>query len=352
MKFIQRFGVIIALVVLFVAFSVYDPDAFLTSSTMLVIVTSQATILILALALTIPLRAGEFDLSIGSILVLSAVTTGLLQQDQHWPIGALIVVSIVLGGAAGLLNAILVVGFGINGFIATLGTSSIFAGIGYGITNSQLVGPLEGSIIGFSRNSWHTIPAAVFIGWGIAVVLWLVLERTVLGRYWLFAGGNPEAARLAGVRTRLVKVLSFVISGAICGFAGLLLVGTFGSADPTSSGAYLLGPFAAAFVGSAVLQGGRFNIIGTVIGTYLISVATIGLALVGAPQWFGQVFSGLILIFALGIAKLGRSSRTIRVRPDPVAVVDTTATNGPAPITQTAEAAGVLAGSASDSNAE
>jgi hypothetical protein len=100
-----------------------------------------------------------------------------------------------------------------------------------------------------------------------------------------------------------------------------------------------------------VLQGGRFNVIGTVIGTYLISVATIGLAIFGAPQWFGQVFSGLILVLALGVARLGRSSRMVRVRPDPVAVVDTPATDGPAPITQTAEGAGARIMSASDSNA-
>jgi ribose transport system permease protein len=347
MKLIERFGVILALVLLFVAFSVYDPDAFLTSSTMLIIVTSQSTVIILALALTIPLRAGEFDLSIGSIMVLSASTTGLLQLDHDWSLGALLVVSIALGAAAGLLNAILVVGFGINGFIATLGTSSILAGIGYGITDSQLVGPVEGSIIEFSRTSWHRVPAAVFIGWGIALVLWLVLERTVLGRYWLFAGGNPQAAHLAGVPTRLVKALSYVVSGAICGFAGLLLLGTLGSADPSVSGAYLLAPFAAAFVGTAVLQGGRFNVIGTVVGTYLISVATIGLVLFGAPQWFGQVFSGLILVLALGVARLERGSRTVRL--DPVAVVDMPA-DGPAPVTQTAEGVGARATSLSESD--
>jgi len=123
MKLIERFGVILALVLLFVVFSLYDPDAFLTSSTMLIIVTSQSTVIILALALTIPLRAGEFDLSIGSIMVLSSVSTGLLQLNHDWPLGALIVISIALGAAAGLFNAILVVGFGINGFIATLGTS-------------------------------------------------------------------------------------------------------------------------------------------------------------------------------------------------------------------------------------
>jgi ABC-type uncharacterized transport system permease subunit len=108
-------------------------------------------------------------------------------------------------------------------------------------------------------------------------------------------------------------VISFVIGGALCGFAGVLLLGTIGSADPSTTGSYLLGPYAAAFVGTAVIQEGRFNIIGTVIGVYLISVADIGLELFGAPTWFGQVFSGLILIFALAVARLG--ARTRRVKP-------------------------------------
>src|SRR6185312_9053321 len=100
---------------------------------------------------------------------------------------------------------------------------------------------------------------------------------TALGRYWLFAGGNTEVARLAGVPTPLVKALSFILSGAICGFAGIVLIGTLGAADPSTSASYLLGPYAAAFVGTAVIQQGRFNVIGTVVGIYLISLADIGL---------------------------------------------------------------------------
>ncbi len=324
MKLIQRYGVIFALIALFVAFSAYQPSLFLTQGNLLTVITSQSSVLLLAIAVTIPLRAGEFDLSIGAIMVVSSLETGILFRDHHASIPVLIVVALAIGAVAGLVNALLVVGLKINGFIATLGTSSVLGGIGYGISNSAVVGPLDGSITSFARDSVGSIPAAVFWGWGIAIVLWVVFERTVLGRYWLFAGGNAEAARLAGVRTQAVKFLSFVVSGAICGFAGLLLTGTIGSSDPSTSGGYLLGPFAAAFVGTAVLQEGRFNIIGTVIGTYLISVADIGLELFGAPTWFGQVFSGLILIVALAIAKLGGTSaparmlrRTVKSRSDP-----------------------------------
>jgi ribose transport system permease protein len=305
LKFIQRYGVVIALVVLFVAFSIYSPGLFLTRGNLSTIITSQSSIFFVAFGVTIPLRAGEFDLSIGANMVFAAVATGMLFQNDHWPVGMLIIASLVIGGVIGVVNALLVVGLRINGFIATLGTSSVIVGIGYGVSHSAVIGPVQGSLVGFASDSWGGFPLAVYYGWAMAIVLWLVFEHTAIGRYWLFAGGNPHAARLAGVKTRTIKSLAYIFGGMICGFAGLLLVGSVGSADPSSSGAYLLGPYAAAFVGTAVLQEGRFNVIGTVVGTYLISLAEIGLELFGAPHWFGEVFSGLILIIALGVARFG-----------------------------------------------
>jgi ribose transport system permease protein len=306
MNIIRRYGVLIVTVLLFAVFSAVSPSLFLSKGNLLTILTSQSTILILALAVTIPLRAGEFDLSIASIMGLSMLVGALLQVRAHQSLLVVIVVSIVIGAACGGFNALLVIGFGINGFIATLGMSTVLTGIGYAATNSEVIGPLTGDFLRMSQKTAGSIPLAVFYGWGLVIVLWVIFEFTPLGRFWLFAGGNTAAARLSGVRTKRVKSTSFILAGAMCGFAGVLLAGTNGAADPSISSSYLLPPFAAAFLGTAVIQEGRFNVWGTTIGVYLISIGSIGLQLIGASTWASQVFSGGILVVAVGLSRIGK----------------------------------------------
>jgi ribose transport system permease protein len=307
----QRFGVLAALALMFLAFSLDLPGVFPTSGNLLILVTSQSAVMLLALAVSIPLRAGEFDLSVAAQMVLSAVVCALLAKDFGWPLPLVILAGIAVGVATAIVNSVLIIGLKINGFIATLGIMSVLTGLAYGFSGSSVILLPENSpIIRFCSATWLGIPTGVWYGWFIAVVVWIAFERRPIGRYWLFAGGSPEAARLAGVRTSRVKTLSLVFAGVISGFAGVVLLGSLGSADPTTAGSYLLAPYAAAFVGTAVLQEGRVNIVGTVTGVYLVSVVDDGLQLIGAQPWFSQLFSGLILVIALGVSKVGSRART------------------------------------------
>jgi ribose transport system permease protein len=301
---VERFGLLAAVAVMFGAFAISEPSLFLTKGNLDAILISQAAVLLMAVGISIPLRAGEFDLSISSIMVLSMIASAVLNRDHHAPLIVLIIVSLAIGTVCGAVNALLVVFFKINAFIATLGTSSVLTGLAYLISGGEVVYPITGNLLGFSQRSLGGLPLSVYYGWAVALVLWFLFERFPIGRFWLFAGGNPDAARLAGVRVRSVKTYAFCLSGAVCGFAGMVLAGMSGSADPTIGSSYLLTPFAAVFLGTAVVQPSRFNIIGTVIGVYTVSIGNTGLALRGESSWVSQVFSGGVLVAAVGISQL------------------------------------------------
>jgi ribose transport system permease protein len=304
LRTVERFGLLGAVAIMFGAFAVAEPSLFLTTGNLQAILISQAPFLLLAVAISVPLRAGEFDLSISSIMVLSMIVAAVLNRDHHSSLLVLIPLSLAIGALCGLLNAALVVFFKINAFIATLGTSSILTGLAYLFSGGEVVYPITGNLLGFSQHSIGGLPLSVYYGWAAAIIVWILFEMFPVGRFWLFVGGNPDAARLSGIRVRLVKTSAFCIAGVLCGFAGMLIAGMNGSADPTIGPTYLLAPFAAAFLGTAVVQPSRFNIVGTAIGVYTVAIGNTGLALHGESSWVSQVFAGCVLVVAVGISQL------------------------------------------------
>jgi ribose transport system permease protein len=131
------------------------------------------------------------------------------------------------------------------------------------------------------------------------VILWYVYEWTPFGRRLLFTGGNRDASRLTGIHVKRIRASAFILSAVISALAGVVLAGSVGAVDPGSAGAYLLQPFAAAFLGTTVIQFGRFNAWGTVIGLYLLAAGVSGLQLLGASSWVSDVFNGVTLVLAV-----------------------------------------------------
>ncbi|MDT4943726.1 MAG: ribose transport system permease protein, partial [Pseudonocardiales bacterium] len=152
-----------------------------------------------------------------------------------------------------------------------------------------------------------TLP--VYLMLGVALVAWYILECTPIGRHVYATGGNSEAARLAGVRTSAVVVLAFVCCGAIASFSGVLVSSALGTGDPTIGPAYLLPAFSAAFLGSTQFRGGRFNVWGTVLAVYVLATGVKGLQLAGAPIWIPDLFNGVALLLAVGLAKYQGTAR-------------------------------------------
>lgn len=293
------------LVVLFIAFSIAAPETFLSFSNVRVMIAGQATVLLLAMAVIIPLRVGDFDLSVPSVMVVSGCTIGVLTANGQ-PALVACAVGLAIGPVVGLINGLLVVQFGIDSIIATLGTLTILTGLATLISDGSLISTFPVGLTDFASHKWLGLPTTVWAGWIIALAIWYVFEFTPCGRYMLFTGGNPGAADLAGLPVTKLRVGAFIVSGTLGAFAGLLFSGALGSVDPTAGAAYLLPPITAAFLGASAIKLGRFNVMGTIVAIYLLAVGITGLQLLGLQSWIADVFNGACLIVAVGFAILFR----------------------------------------------
>jgi ribose transport system permease protein len=260
------------------------------------------------LAVTLPLRTGEFDLSIGSVAVLTATTTAVLSARLGWNPAMAVLAGLGAALAVGAVNCVAVLWVRINAFIATLGTMTIVAGISLGITGTTVVTNIPAPIISFSQHQLFGLPLGAYYGWIIAAALWYIYRFTPFGPRGLFIGGSRDSARLAGVRVTGIQTIAFLGSALLSGLAGIVILGTLGGIDPSIGSPYLLPPYAAAFLGTATIAIGRFNVIGTLVGLYLIEVGVDGLQLLGASAWVSQVFYGAALLIAVGAARLAAKS--------------------------------------------
>jgi ribose transport system permease protein len=305
----RNISAVYVFIVLFVGFSFWVPDTFLSGDTWRALISSQAVTAMLAIGLVIALSAGAFDLAIGATLGFGSIFVAWLLAKRGIPIVPAIVLSILAGAAVGLLNGLLVVRVRIDSFIATLGMSSILLAMIAWISSSQQILGLSNSFQKLGTTEIFGLTLPVYLMLAVALVAWYVLELTPVGRHVYATGGNTEAARLAGVRTSAVVVVALVCCGAIAAFSGVLVSSALGTGDPTIGPAYLLPAFSAAFLGSTQFRGGRFNVWGTVLAVYVLATGVKGLQLAGAPIWIPDLFNGVALLLAVGLAKYQGTAR-------------------------------------------
>ena len=290
-------------VVMFIIFSLWVPDTFLKWDTWKALLDSQAVTAILAIGLVIAISAGAFDLAIGAELGLGSILVSWFLVEKGFGIVPAIVLTLLGGALVGLGNGLLVTKVKIDSFIATLGMSSILLALIAWISSSRQILGLPESFqkIGVTEVFGLTLP--VYMTLAVGLIVWYVLERTPLGRRVYATGGNIEAARLAGVRVSLVLVGALMACATIAALAGLLLSAGLATGDPTIGPAYLLPAFSATFLGSTQFRGGRFNVWGTIVAVIVLATGVKGLQLAGAPIWIPDLFNGVALLLAVGLAK-------------------------------------------------
>ena len=307
------YGVLTFFVLLIVAFWIALPGRFMTGDNIKALLTEQAVPGILALAVILPLAAGEFDLSIAANLGFCSVLSAFLAARGYGTF-EIIALCAIVGLFIGTINAMLVVKVGVNAFIATLGVSTVLAGGNLWITNGAVI--FQGISTGFTNIATKEVFGVqiTFIYFLVVVaVLWYLIERTPFGRYLRATGLGRDAARLSGVRTSGYLMSAFIIAGLLAALCGVLETATFGSASPTVGPDFLLPAYAAAFLGATTIKRGMFNVWGTVVGVFLLAVCTNGHTLSGAPFWVPSVFNGLALIAAVSFAVI-LSKRQDRLR--------------------------------------
>lgn len=313
---LYNYSVLWALLIEIAVFSILEPHTFFTTQNAQSILGSQAVLLLVALGLTIPLAVNEFDLSIGSMVVLSQIVMASLIVNQGWALVPAIIAGVAACAALGGVNAFLVVRVGVSSFITTLGMSTLVLGLVIKISNSSPIAGVPSDLVSIAGNKLLGLQLVFWYGLAAAALLWFVLGRTPLGRRMYFTGANPEAARLNGVSTGRLRAGALISSAVVAGVAGILYAGIYGTADPNVGNEFLLPAFAAAFLGATSVTPGRFNSWGTFLSVYLVITGIVGLTLVTQQVgWISFVFNGAILIVAVAAQRWAalrreRSKRT------------------------------------------
>lgn len=302
----QKILAFAGLIILFVVFSLASPN-FFTFNNVVGILLATAVNGLLALGVTFVIITGGIDLSVGTVMTLAAVMTGVVVTNMGLPIPLGILAGLGTGALAGWVNGITIARFKVPPFIATLGVMMIAKGLALVISGAKPIyfndtpmfrdiamGSVLGAIIpGFD------IPNAVLVLFLAAVVAGLILGKTILGRYCVALGSNEEATRLSGVNVQRWKTAIYALAGAFSGLGGVIMAARLNSAQPALGAGYELDAIAAVVIGGTSLSGGEGTILGTIIGAFIISVLTNGLRILSVPQEWQMVVTGVIVITAV-----------------------------------------------------
>lgn len=268
---------------------------------------------LLALALTPVIVTGGIDLSVGSLMGLSAVFFGKLWRDGGLPIGAAALMTLLAGVLAGSLNALLIARFRIPALIVTLGTFSLFRGLAEGITGTGEYANFTNFPDGFlflgQGYLAGGIPAQLPVFLVVAAGFWVLLHRTALGRSLYAIGYSPEGARHAGIPVGRRLALVYILSGVVASLAAVIYVSHLGQAKADAGTGYELSAITAVVLGGTSIFGGRGNIHGTLLGLLAIAVLQNGLILADQPKELAGILTGILLIASIVANRiLGRFS--------------------------------------------
>lgn len=303
----ERFALLLVWAILIIGFSIVMASSFFSWGNFSIMFASYAPAALLALAIIVPLTAGDYDLSVGATLTLSASTIGVLNVWHQMPILLVLVIVLGIGVAVGLIHSLFIIYFRVPSLVVTLGSTSLMSGIVQWITNSSTIGGIDNSLIMAAVGyRLFGIPYAFYYALVAALVMWYIFDYMPLGRRLLFVGRGREVARLNGIAVDRVRVGALVMSAVLASAAGILYAGVLGSADPYSGLNYLLPAFAAAFLGATTIQPGRFNPWGTIVAVYFLATGITGLSMLGIPLWVTNVFNGAALILAVTISQITR----------------------------------------------
>jgi ribose transport system permease protein len=301
----ERYGLAVIVCGLIVFFGLFGPtaDVFPTALNMRNVLGNESAAALLAIGALVPLSAGQFDLSIGANAGLSAVAAAAAVSRFDIPTPAALAVGVIFAAGIGALNGVLVVGWSVPSLIATLGTSSLIAGlVSWYTSGNALIANIPASIKTFGSGRWLGLPRPLFVVAAVGVVVHTVIEHTPAGRRLAMTGENATAAALVGVRVRRQQFMSFVVSGGVAGLAGLIVLCRAASANPQVGPNFTLPALSAAFLGATAIRPGRFNVPGTVLGVGFVAVSVNGLTLAGVKPWVQPVFNGAALLMAVALS--------------------------------------------------
>lgn len=318
-RWLRRSGTLIGFLAVIVYFTLNIPNTFLTVPNWLNISQQISMLAVVAFTMTIVMVMGDFDLSVGSMASLAGIVAALLFRDSQ-PVFVGVAAALVVGLVGGLLNGLLVSYIGITPFVATLGTLTVFSGIAFLLSGGETIfgRDIPADFSGFARGGIPVgtvgerallFPNLTIVALIVFIVVWVVLEQTAFGRRLYAIGGNVEAARLGGVRVRLLRLIAFMLTGVGAALAGLLYASRVASANPTQGAGLMLDAIAAVFLGMTLSEEGEPHVIGTLLGIAILGVLDNGLTQMRVDSYVREVLIGAIIIGAVTSSSLNRRGR-------------------------------------------
>ncbi len=304
---LARFGIVWVTLALFVVLAV-TTDGFLTAPNLRNVLDQQATLLIAASVATLAMIAGGFDVSIAAIAVVAPLVA-LRVENATGSVLLALVAGCAFGLAVGLANGSIVAFARINSFITTLAMSFIVFGLGYIVSERSILRPVSENFRDIARTRVLSLTTATWISLAVVVVAWVALAGTRFGRHVYATGGNAEAARLAGVRTRRIVVAVFALSGLAAGLAGVVAASRTISATPSDDFSFVFGVIAAIVVGGTSIAGGTGAVWRTLLGAFFIAFMVNGFNLHQVDPIWQRVIQGVVILVAVAADAWSRSRR-------------------------------------------
>lgn len=296
---IQKYMVIVILVVLMAFFSILAPN-FLTVNNLFTVLRQVSMIGILSVGGAFIMISGGIDLSLGVQMGMSGIIAAILMVNHGMPILISCLAGVFATTIVGFLNGIIITTTNMQPLIATLGMMNIVKGINYIITDGLPIYGLPSNITVLGQGHIGPVPVPSIVMVLIFCVGGFLLNKTYLGRYFYALGSNEEAARLTGLNTKKIRILAYTIGGVLGGVAGLVLMARVNSAQPMSGWGNEMDVITACVVGGVSAAGGEGKMSGVVAGVLIMGVLSNGMAVLGLGEYHQVVVKGVVLILAVG----------------------------------------------------
>ena len=300
----REFFIFFVIVCIMVAMTIYSP-IFLTFANLSVLFLSLSIAVIIAVGMTNLMVSGGFDMSVGSVLAFSGAMAGIVLRSGA-PVIVAVLVGIVIGGLAGLFNGFVVSILGINPFVTTLASLSLFRGLTLIVTRGQNISGLPDAFNALGQKVILGLQTPIWYALILVIIGDILLRKSRFFRQNYYIGGSEKSARLSGIAVDRMKILNYVIVGLLAGFAGVIMTARMGSASVTQGTGLELQVITAVIIGGASLQGGEGTVIGAFLGSLLMTLITNVLTLVGVDVYWQTFVTGATLLIAVLIDQYGK----------------------------------------------
>jgi putative xylitol transport system permease protein len=318
-KFARNYGIVVAFILLCISVSIicqyrvvkgdWTENVFLTTDNFRLILYQISVNGILAVGMTLVVISGGIDLSVGSVLAFAGMLaascatslSGVTPWSGNYTLAVPLLFALFGGAACGALNGWVVARFRIQPFIVTLGVLLAARGATMALTGGNPIASLNPQFRWFGNGKLWTIPVPILLFAIVFTVAWIILNKTVFGRYVYAVGGNERSARTSGIRSNRIKIWVYAISGLLAGMAGIILTAKTGSGQTNAGSSYELDAIAAAVIGGASLSGGVGRLSGTLFGALIMGVMNNSLDILGVESYYQLIIKGALIVTAVVI---------------------------------------------------